>query len=257
MALKDMTQEDKQSIIEHLEELRKSLVISVIAIIVAAVICFYYNEQILAFVAKPLTDLGEQLIVIGVTEAFFVKLKLAFYAGFAVAFPVVGWALWRFVKPALYPNERKYIYVLMPVSVLLFAGGIVFSYFGILPLVLNFMLYITGQTLEALFTVEKYVAFVTAFTIPFGIVFELPVVVFFLTKIGIINYKMLARNRKYALLIIVILAAALTPGPDPFSQLMMAVPVYILYEISVWISKWTGARKIIRETETNESEGQE
>lgn len=250
MAFGNLTPEDKQTIIEHLEELRKSLVISVVAILIAAVVCFYYNEQILRFVTKPLSDLGEGLIVIGVTEAFFVKLKLAIYAGFGVAFPVVVWALWRFIKPALYPGERKYIYVLLPVSVLLFIGGVVFAYFGILPLVLNFFLYITGETLEALFTVEKYVAFVTAFTIPFGLVFELPVVVFFLTKLGIINYEMLSRNRKYALLIIVILAAALTPGPDPISQLMMAVPVYILYEISVWISKWTGARKTIDEVDS-------
>jgi sec-independent protein translocase protein TatC len=115
MALKDLSPEDKQTILEHLEELRKSLIISVIAIVVAAVLSFSYNEEILAIVTSPLTDLNENLVVTGVTEAFFVKLKLAFLSGFILSSPIVLWSLWRFFKPALYPSERKYIYVLLPV----------------------------------------------------------------------------------------------------------------------------------------------
>jgi len=237
VALSDLTPEQKQTIVEHLEELRRSLLISIVAVIIAAIFSFYYNEQILAFVISPLTALNENLIVTGVTEAFFVKLKLAFLAGFVFAFPVVFWALWRFIKPALYPHEKKYIYILFPVSIILFVSGVLFSYFGILHLILKFFIYIAGENLETMFKVDQYVSFVIAFTLPFGIVFELPVVVFFLTKIGVVNFEMLSRNRKYALLVIVVLAAALTPGPDPFSQIMMAVPVYFLYEISIWVSK--------------------
>ncbi|MBO8159081.1 twin-arginine translocase subunit TatC [Thermosyntropha sp.] len=237
MVFRDLSPEDRQTIIEHLEDLRKALLISVIAIIIAAVFSFYYSEQILAIIMSPLKSLNENLVVTGVTEAFFVKLKLSFIAGFIIAFPIVVWAIWRFVKPALYPHERKYVYILFPVTVLLFAGGVLFAYFGILKLILNFFIYIAGENLETMFKVDQYVSFVLAFTIPFGIVFELPVVVFFLSKLGIISYEFMAKNRKYALLIIVILAAALTPGPDPFSQIMMAVPVYLLYEISIWITK--------------------
>lgn len=237
MALRDMTEEEKQTIIEHLEDLRKSLVISVIAIIIAAVSSFYYSEQILSIIISPLKALNENLIVTGVTEAFFVKLKLSFLAGFVIAFPVVVWAIWRFFKPALYPHERKYIYLLFPITIILFTVGVLFAYFGILRLVLNFFIYIAGDNLETMFKVDQYVSFVMAFTIPFGLVFELPVVVFFLSKLGIINHQMLAENRKYALLVIVILAAALTPGPDPVSQMFMALPVYLLYEISIWVSK--------------------
>lgn len=232
-----MTEEEKQTIIEHLEDLRKSLVISVIAIIIAAVSSFYYSEQILSIIISPLKALNENLIVTGVTEAFFVKLKLSFLAGFVIAFPVVVWAIWRFFKPALYPHERKYIYLLFPITIILFTVGVLFAYFGILRLVLNFFIYIAGDNLETMFKVDQYVSFVMAFTIPFGLVFELPVVVFFLSKLGIINHQMLAENRKYALLVIVILAAALTPGPDPVSQMFMALPVYLLYEISIWVSK--------------------
>ncbi|MDD3853418.1 MAG: twin-arginine translocase subunit TatC, partial [Syntrophomonadaceae bacterium] len=207
MALKDLSPEDKQTIIEHLEELRKSLIISVVAIIIAAVGSFYYSEQILTLIMEPLSSLDEGLIVTGVTEAFFVKLKLSFLAGFVIAFPIIVWSIWRFFKPALFPNERKYVYILLPISVLLFVIGVLFAYFGILRLVLNFFIYIAGSNLETMFKVDQYVSFVMAFTIPFGLVFELPVVMFFLTKLGIVNYQMLSRSRKYAILIIVILAA--------------------------------------------------
>jgi len=243
VGLRDLSPEQKQTLIEHLEELRKSLIISVIAVTIAAIFGFYYNEQILAIIVSPLTSLNEELIVTGVTEAFFVKLKLAIFAGFIIAFPIIVWAFWRFIKPALYPHERKYVYILLPISIILFASGVLFAYFGILQLVLKFFIYIAGDSLDTMFKIDQYVSFVTAFTLPFGIVFELPIVVFFLTKLGIIKHEMLSKNRKYALLIIVILAAALTPGPDPVSQMMMAGPVYILYEISVLVSKFARPNK--------------
>jgi sec-independent protein translocase protein TatC len=237
LALSDLSSEQKQTIIEHLEELRKSLIISVVAIIIAAVFCFSFNEQILEIILSPLTSLNERLIVTGVTEAFFVKLQLSLLGGVVFAFPVVAWAIWRFVKPALFPHERKYVYILLPTSIILFTSGVLFAYFGILRLVLNFLIYIAGKNLETMFKVDQYVSFVMAFTIPFGLVFELPVIVFFLTKLGIITPQKLSRSRKYAILTIVILAAALTPGPDPVSQLLMAVPVYLLYEVSILVAK--------------------
>ena len=251
MALSDLSPEEKQTIIEHLEALRSSLIIAFVAIIIAAVCCFYYSEQILAIVTSPLRSLNENLVVTGVTEAFFVKLKLSFYSGFVIAFPVVAWALWRFLKPALYPSERKYVYIFVPLAVGLFSIGVLFAYFGVLRLILNFLIYIAGESLDTMFKVDQYVSFVLAFTIPFGLVFELPVVVFFLSKLGIVRYEQLARNRKYALLVIVILAAALTPGPDPISQMLMAGPVYLLYEISIWVSKFAKPRKteVAEETE--------
>lgn len=246
-----MTVKEKQTLIKHLEELRRSVIISVTAIIIGAVICFYFNEAILSVIVLPLTELQQTLIVTGVTEAFFVKLKLSLYAGFALTFPIVVWALWRFIKPALYPHERKYVYILLPSAVFLFVTGVLFAYFGILPLVLRFFIFIAGENLETLFRVEQYVSFVTTFTIPFGLVFELPIVIFFLTKIGIIKPEVMIKNRKYALLIIFIMAAALTPGPDPISQLMMAIPTYLLYEVSIFVSKKAVKGRMTR----NESEG--
>lgn len=235
---KKLTLQEKVTLIHHLEDLRKALLISLIAIVVAALFSFSYSDQILAIIQKPLKDLGMglSLVYIGVAEGFFVKMKLALLAGLILAFPVVAWELWSFIAPALYPHEKKYVYTLFPIILILFVAGVLFAYFTILKMVLGFLVYIAGD-LKPMLTVDKYLSFILTFTIPFGIVFELPVVVFFLTRIGIIGPETLSRNRKYALLAIFIIAAALTPGPDPVSQVMMAVPVYVLYEISVIVAK--------------------
>lgn len=238
MRISEMSHEDKQTIIEHLAALRRSIVISVFAILIGAVIAFSYSEELLSLIILPLKQLDQRLIVTGITEAFYVKLEMAFIAGFIGAFPVVVLALWNFVKPALYPHERKYVYILFPLVIALFVAGILFAYYGVLRLVLNFLILIAGSNLDPMFKVADYFSFVLWFCLPFGLVFELPVVVWFLAKMGIVNSSFLARNRKYALLVIFILAAALTPGPDPISQTMMAVPVYVLYEISVWVARF-------------------
>lgn len=233
---KNLSPDEKVTLMEHLEDLRKALLISLVAIVAAACVCFSYSDEILDLIKQPLTNLDLKLYYIGVAEGFFIKLKLSLIAGLVVAFPIVSAAIWRFIKPALYPNERKYVYILFPITVLLFAGGVIFAYESVLQLALRFLVYISGG-LEPMITVEKYVSFVIAFTIPFGFVFELPVVVYFLTKLGIIGPEVLIRNRKYAILVIFILAAAMTPGPDPVSQCLMALPVWGLYEVSVVISK--------------------
>jgi sec-independent protein translocase protein TatC len=238
MEFKRLGVEDKQTLLEHLAAFRKAIVISVLAIGIAALISFAYSEQLLNIVTLPLSRINQRLIVTGVTEAFFVKLELAFLAGFILAFPIVAWAIWGFIKPALHPHERKYIYILLPATIILFAMGVLFAYFAILPMIMRFFVYIAGANLQTMFKVDQYVDFVMSFTIPFGIVFEMPVVTFFLAKMGIIKAGFLAKNRKYALLIIVILAGALTPSPDPLSQIMMAVPLYLLYEISIIVAKY-------------------
>lgn len=242
MAFSDMSAEEKQTLLEHLGELRKTILIVVAAVFIAAMICFSFNEFLLQIVTYPVRSIGQNLIVTGVTEAFFVKLQISFLAGFILAFPIVSWAVWRFIKPALFVHERKYIYILFPTTILLFAGGVVFAYFVVLPLVLNFFVYIAGATLETMFTVDQYVTFVMSFVLPFGITFELPVITYFLAKLGIIKREMLTKNRKYALLIIVILGGVLSPGPDPVSQVLMAGPVYLLYEVSILVTKFTKPR---------------
>ncbi|MEN6350722.1 MAG: twin-arginine translocase subunit TatC [Syntrophomonas sp.] len=232
-----------KGIIEHLEDFRKHLLISIAAIVSGAIIGFSHSEKLISILILPLNSLNQKLIVTGVTEAFYVKLKVSLIAGVILAFPVIVIAFWRFFKPALRPRERKYIYWLFPISIILFAGGILFAYYIILPLLLSFFIYTAGNNLSTMIKVDEYFSFLCSFVLPFGLIFELPVIVFFLTAIGIVNHKMLAKNRKYALLIIVILAAALTPGPDPISQLSMAAPVYLLYEISILVARFSGLGK--------------
>lgn len=235
---KKLSPDEKVTLLRHLEDLRKALLISLAAIVIAAFASFSYSDEILRIVQRPLTDLGMglSLVYIGVAEGFFVKMKLSLLAGLIIAFPIVAWELWSFIAPALYPHERRYVYLLFPIILILFAGGVLFAYFTILKMVLAFLIYISGD-LQPMLTVDKYLSFVLTFTIPFGVVFELPVIVFFLTKIGVIGPETLSRNRKYALLVIFVIAAALTPGPDPISQTMMALPVYLLYEVSILVAK--------------------
>lgn len=234
---KNLSPDEKVTLIQHLDELRKVLLVSIIAIVVAAFACFYFSDQLLELIKRPISNLNLQLYFIGVAEGFFIKVKLSVIAGLVVAFPIISLAIWRFIKPALYPGERKYVYILYPITIVLFAGGVVFSYLTVLQVALKFLI-LMAAGLEPMITVDKYVSFVIAFTVPFGFVFELPVVVYFLTKIGVVTAEWLAKNRKYALLVIFILAAFLTPGTDPVSQCLMGIPVYILYEFSIIVSRF-------------------
>lgn len=233
---------------EHLEELRRVLIISLLAVLVGTVVAFFYSDRLLALLKRPITQLNLHLIFIGVTEGFFTKIKVALYGGIVLAFPVVIWQLWRFVSPALYPHERRYILILMPVAIMLFAGGIVFAYFTVFPVATVFLLTISGD-LEPMITISQYVSFAVSFLIPFGLVFELPLVVMFLTRLGIITPQFLATKRKYALLIAFIIGAVLTPTPDPISQTMMALPMYILYEVSIIVSRFIRAKRKAAEEE--------
>lgn len=240
---KDLTPEQKFTFIEHLEDLRRALLISIVAIIVASIPAFYYSNAILAIVRKPLDVIHTSLNFTGVFTPFYVKLTLSLIAAVIVAFPIIAWQIWRFIAPGLYPQERKYVFVLFPAIIILFAAGTLFGYFIIMPAALYFLVVTMGSGLHAIITVDDYVSKLMAFTIPFGLVFELPVITFFLTRIGIIRPELLSRNRKYAVLVIFIVAAVLTPGPDPVSQCLLAIPVYLLYEVSILVSKMARKKK--------------
>lgn len=232
----------KMSWIEHLEDLRRVIIISLIAILTATIVCFFYSDYFLSLLQRPVSQMDLKLVFIGVTEGFFTKIKIALYAGFVFAFPIVIWQLWRFILPALYPHERRYLLILVPVSTLLFAGGVFFGYSTVFPIAIYFLVQIAGD-LEPMLTIGKYLSFCTAFLIPFGIVFEMPVITVFLTRIGIITPQLLSSKRKYALLVMFVVGAVLTPGPDPLSQLLMALPMYFLYEISIIVSRFVKAQK--------------
>lgn len=226
------------TLIEHLEELRRRLLISVLAFAAATVVSFLFVERILAILIRPVG----QVIFTAPTEAFFIRVKVAALAGAFLSLPVILYELWRFVSVGLTSTERRYTLSLLPFSLLLFVGGGAFAFFAILPVGVRFLLSYQTERLVPMISIGAYTSFATAFVLAFGLVFQMPVVVLFLARIGVVTPASLAAGRRYALLGIVVLSAVLTPGGDLFSQLLMAAPTYLLYEASIWIARAVAPR---------------
>ncbi|WP_371261466.1 twin-arginine translocase subunit TatC [Bacillus sp. OV322] len=230
-------------IIEHLEELRKRLIISVAAFFVFFILAFIYVEDIYKWFIR---DLHMKLLVLGPSDIIWIYFTLAAVIAIAGTIPVLAFQIWLFVKPALMPNEIRATLAYIPALFLLFAGGLAFGYFIILPMVFKFLLNIGGDMFTAAFTAERYFRFVLNMTLPFGVLFELPVVTMFLTSIGIINPFVLQKLRKYAYFVLVIIAVVITP-PDFMSDFIVTLPLLFLYEISISLSKIVFKRKQKRE----------
>ncbi|HXF81217.1 MAG TPA: twin-arginine translocase subunit TatC [bacterium] len=221
------------TIVEHLEELRRRLLIAVLAFVLATVIAFLFVESILGLLIRPVG----RVVFLAPTEAFFVRVKVATLAGVILSLPVILYQLWRFVAVGLTPRERRATVTLLPASLLLFLGGGAFAFFAILPIGVRFLLGYQTETLVPMISIGAYTSFATAFVLAFGLVFQLPVVVLFLARLGIVTPASLAHGRRYALLGIAALSAVLTPGGDVVSMGLMAVPTYLLYEISIWVAR--------------------
>ncbi len=200
---------------------------------------------------KPLAEQGINLVVTALTEGIFTKFKIALVAGTILASPIILWQIWQFIVPALYPHERRYLSRLIPISVILFVAGVVFAYTTVFPVAVYILIQL-GSEFEPMFTIGKYLSFTLTFLIPFGLIFEFPLVIYFLTSIGVVTPEWLVRNRRYAIVITVILAAVLTPGPDPISQMIMAAPMVILYEAGILVSKVVANKKRKREERAGE-----
>jgi sec-independent protein translocase protein TatC len=232
--------DDKLPFLTHLEELRKRLIIVFIAIGAGFGVSYSYAEEILLVLKRPYPG---QLVALAPTEAFITILKVSFFTGVLLAIPVILHQIWKFVAPGLYEHEKKHTVAFVVVATLLFFTGAVFCYLAILPQGLKFLQRFAPQAIETnIFRLSDYVAFVTKLLLGFGAVFELPLIMIFLTKIGVVTPESLASNRKYAILIMFIVGAVLTP-PDVFTQLMMAGPLYVLYEISILASRITSKPK--------------
>lgn len=218
--------------LDHLEELRWRLLKSLLAIVVMAGTAFYFREQLFLILVRPLGDI--QLHFTEVTGSFYAYLKVALIVGIIAALPVVFYQMWMFLSPGLYKHEKRVIMPLAFVSTVLFLGGASFCYFLTLPLALQFLIGFSGDLLNPIITVGSYISFAGLLLVAFGMGFQLPVVSFFLGKIGLVTSASMGRGRRYALVIILIVGAIITP-PDVFTQLLLAGPVYLLYEISILI----------------------
>ncbi len=227
--------------LDHLEELRRRLLRSVLAVVVMSLVAFYFSDELMWFIVRPLGDV--KLHVTQVTGSFYAYLKVALVGGIVAAAPIVFYQLWAFVAPGLYPQEKSKVLPLVLVSTLLFLAGGAFCYLLVLPYSLKFLIGFSGDLLSPIITVGSYLTFAGMLMLAFGLGFEMPVVAYFLGTIGLISPRFLSKGRRYAVVLILILAAILTPTPDVATQLMLAGPLYLLYEISIIIVRITGRKK--------------
>ncbi|MGB9887105.1 MAG: twin-arginine translocase subunit TatC [Moorellales bacterium] len=231
-----MSRKSEMTFLEHLEELRRVLVVCGLTLgITSGIVYGLFRQQLLAWVTAPLLKYQVPLIYIGLGEAFLTQIKLSLAAGFVLALPVILWQVWSFVVPALKPEERRTVAGIVFSSVLLFTAGVLFAYFAVFRFVVRFLITVAGPGLTPMFSVGHYISFLITFLLPFGLCFELPLIMYLLTRWGIVEEDWLVKNRRYAVVIVFIVAAALTPGPDVVSQLCMAGPLLVLYEVSVWV----------------------
>ncbi|MGI6224872.1 MAG: twin-arginine translocase subunit TatC [Peptococcales bacterium] len=238
---------------EHLEDLRKVLIRTFIAVFLGTAVSYgVFLDRAMSIVVGPLNRLNQELVFLTVTEGFFTHLKVAFFAGIILASPVIIWQILSFVLPALYSHEKRVFFPLFFLGILLFISGIAFAYLFVLELGLKFLLINFSGGLTPMISVSKYVSFVITFLLPFGIVFEIPLVAYFLTRMGIVTPQYLRQKRRYVIFIIFVLAAILTP-PDIISQILLAFPMLVLYEISIIISALLYRKKQKEKIEEDEN----
>ena len=238
--------EDKMPLTSHLEELRKRLVRILIAVGIAFLGCFAFKEELFRIVAQPLISVlppGTHMVYTGLPEAFFTYIKVSFYAGIFLASPVVLYHVWKFISPGLFPQEKKFVAPFVITSTLLFVGGVCFGYFLVLPSAYKFFLEFTTDFLKPMLSMREYLTLTLKLLLAFGIIFEIPVFLFFMTKIGLVTPRKLARMRRYAIVVCFIVAALITPTPDAFTQCMMAIPMVILYEVGILVSRLAVRKK--------------
>ena len=223
----------------HIADLRKRLVISSLTVIVMFFVCFSFYQPILDWMMVPAEAAlpkNSQMVAVEIQETFFTALKVAFFAGFIASLPVIFWQLWLFLAPGLYEHEKKLVIPFVFFATLMFLSGASFAYYIVVPIGFEFLIAFGSNVVTVLPSIGAYVGFFTKLLIGFGISFELPVITFFLAKIGLVDDRMLKDFFRYAIVLIFIIAALLTP-PDVVSQLLMAAPLTLLYGISIYIAK--------------------
>lgn len=236
-----MSADKKTTVLEHLRELRKRLLRSAIAVVVTSTVAFFFIDELFEFLKRPAGDID--FILIEMTEGFATYMRVALVAGIAAAMPFIIYQFLMFLIPALTNRERKAVLMLLPLIIVMFAGGVAFGYIFLIPPAANFLLKLGSDVAEVQIRLGNYVNFVTRLLLAIGIIFELPVVTTFLARIGIITSKWLADRRKLMIVFSFVLAAFITPTPDAVNQSIVAGTLIVLYEISIWLAKLAQKRR--------------
>ncbi len=246
---------------EHLSELRKRIVLSLVALLLGFVLSFSYSEQIFDVITLPLRAeitfsahspfisfvpakiKNPTLVFLAPAEAFWMHMKVSLVAGLLLSLPVILHQFWKFISPGLLDREKRYIGPFVVTATLLFLAGAAFCFLFVLPFAMGFLLTYKTGAMTPMLSVGNYVDFCLKFILAFGAVFELPIIIVLLTRLGLVTPKTLAKNRKYAVLLAFVVAALLTPTPDAFNQVLMAVPIIVLYEAGILVSRFFARKR--------------
>jgi sec-independent protein translocase protein TatC len=234
--------DDRMPFMEHLGELRVRIMRALYGLLAGTVIALPFSERIVDWLARPITRLGYELVFTAPAEAFWVQMKVGLIAGVFIAAPVILWQVWAFIAPGLHRHEKKYAVPFVLIGSVMFLAGGVFSLFVVTPYALTFLLGYARPGLKPMITIQNHIDFLLKFTLAFGAVFELPLALTLLARMGVVNARMLARNRKYAILGAFVAGAILTPTPDAFNQALMAGPLIILYEVGIVCARIFGRK---------------
>lgn len=242
---KDFEDEElEMSFLDHLEELRWRLIFALIGVVAGTVICWIFIDFIINQVLlAPAIKAGVILQNLKPFGQLFMYMQVAIIGGIVLSIPNIIYQIWKFISPALRENERKYITSIVIFTTLCFLVGILFAYYVMLPLSLSFAAQFGTEAIENNFAIDEYFSIIISIILGAGLVFELPMLSFFLSKIGILSPQFMRKFRKHALVAILVLSAFLTPGTDPVSQIVLAVPLVLLYEISIFVSKVSQKKK--------------
>ncbi len=240
--LKPVRHDEQLSLVDHLDELRSRIIYSLIFLAIAFAVCFWQSDWILDLAAAPLPDEYQALIVLAPTEAFMTTVTVSVYAAIIVSAPFISYQLFAYILPAFSPRERKAIMPLLITIPLLFLAGVVFAYFIVLPAAINFLVGFNDEQFTIQLRAREYYSFFSMTLLAGGVVFQLPVIILALVRLRIMTVQQLRSNRRYAYLIIAVVAAAL-PGVDPISMLIEMVPLLLLYELSIFLARGIGQPK--------------
>lgn len=226
---------DRMTIMDHLTELRDRLIKSVLALLIGSVISLAFTKQFLAFLILPMG--GLRPVSLRPTETVIIYFKVALVCGAVIAMPVIVYQFLRFIVPGLTDAERKYLRVIVPGATGLFALGVAFATFVMLPFTIKYLQSFMADVIQPTYSIDYYISFVTGMMLYVGLIFETPLVIAFLARLGIVSPKMLSKNRKYVVVGIAVVSAIITPTPDPVNMMLVMLPLLVLFEIGVLLSR--------------------